>query len=101
MIDVQFQLPVRLNDGPLVEDTIWNQVEEHLLHVYGGFTYLGIYRGEWLDPATGKRYKDYSRAYSVGAPSVAQVKLSLRWANQYFKQEAFAIRHSGTLEIFR
>ncbi len=99
MIDVQFQLPVRLNDGPLVEDTIWNQVEEHLLHVYGGFTYLGIYRGEWIDQRTGKRYKDYSRAYSVGS-NVAQVKLSLRWANQYFKQEAYALRYQGNLEIW-
>lgn len=99
MIDVQFQLPVRLNDGSLIDDTIWQQVEDYLLKMLGGFTYLGIVRGEWLDRKTGKRYRDYSRSYSVGG-GLNEVKMFLRWADQHFKQEAYAIRARGNLEIW-
>lgn len=111
MIEVVIQIPIADNDGQRFPDAAWDAFEETLLLRFGGFTRLADAKGAWRDPQTERVYWDVSRMYSVGIPDYPYpvvdsaiprpVQRLLRDFNPTFRQEAYAIRFLGRLDIFR
>lgn len=100
MIETQFLVPERTNDGERFSPSAWKEIEERLL-LLGGFSWNPGVRGVWQS-SSGRVYRDRSRQYLVSLASWTQLPAWLEvvlWARRRFRQEALYIKVAGIPEI--
>lgn len=103
MIVYQFLLPLQTNDKSLSYACELYAWEQRALQEAGGFTDLGVRRGVWRDPETGKTYDEQMACYQVAfldCLAEAKVKELTEAAFELFTDQlAFYVAQVGTADI--
>ena len=92
-------VPVRDNEGRRFPRSAWRELERRLVQS-GGLSLTPRVTGVWQ--SGGRVYRDINRQYVVSLTSWTQLPDWLgvvRWARDYFRQEAMYIEVAGVPEV--
>jgi hypothetical protein len=98
-VHLDLLVPLRDNDGVPFTDVEFEQLEDYLLSLAGGFTRRADVEGVWRSPE-GAVMRDRSRAYALTLPrKVADLQMSLLtvYIRKQFRQEAAFVEQTPTL----
>lgn len=103
IVEVQFLIPVRDNEGLHFDDAHDAVFEAHLATLFGGFTKLPAEAGGgWVDK-DGRYYPDTMRVFIVAVGGLitdgASLRYAAQFAKQHYRQEAIYLRYLGVSEI--
>lgn len=98
LIDCFILVPVFYNDGRMVEESKFDQLECLIMEQVGGYTQETGLRGGWRDPRTGRVYQDKHVKYVIGIDSWSKVLDIIKiaqWVKKEWDQESVFLSIAG------
>jgi hypothetical protein len=71
-------IPTRRNDGSPVTKAEQDEILGNLVERFGGLTVEGTVRGEWIDPESGKLFRDESLKVLVAFERIEDARDAVR-----------------------
>jgi hypothetical protein len=84
---VEILLPLRYNDGQLIEPSKFLKTEQALVQQFGGCTALTPTSGVWLNPKDSQLYQDINSGFYVDCPNKQETFKFLRKFKKVLKKD--------------
>lgn len=105
LVETTFVLPLRedveLGNGKLHPSDRWRQFESKLYQLFGAWSDVGLVRGVYTSPTTGKAVYDRSRRYmlALNSKEVPRLREFLKKTGITFVQKQIYLSVAGKVEL--